>query len=113
MERNIQSLKRSAKSGGVKDKVYYSGKLKTNTPGNTKLHALSKEELKSIEREVIMLAHPEIERILAHNLKKVLENYDYPPEDCIRPSFVKKVMKSRNGKGKDFSNIKELEEYLS
>lgn len=113
MERNILSLKRNAKSGKVGSKVYHPDKIKTNTLSKTKIHALSKKDLKNIENEVIQLAHPEIERILAHSLRKVLENYDYPPEECIKPSFVKKVMKARLGNGKDFSNLKALEEYLS
>jgi len=113
MERNSLSLERNAKPGKVKSKVYHSDKLKTNMPGKTNLHALSKEEMKTLEREVIRLAHPEIKRIIAISLVKVLESYEYPPEECFRPSFVKKVMKARVGKGKDFSDLKELEEYLS
>jgi hypothetical protein len=43
----------------------------------------------------------------------MVPDYNYPDEDCIKPSFVRKVMKARGGTGKDFSNLEDIEDYLS
>jgi hypothetical protein len=37
---------------------------------------------------------------------------EYPPEECFKKSFIKKVEKARKGKGKTFKTLEELEEYL-
>jgi hypothetical protein len=78
-------------------------------------HAIKKEDMniKKLESAVLKEIYPEVKELVRIRVNEIMEEKNHSSEECFRPEFIKHVRRVEQSEGKKFTNLKELEKYLS